>query len=117
LSVAGPRVAELNIELPTAVYAEGSAIDATVLAMADRDVVVTGGDVELVRNMSYRYRSWGGMGGSTTATARRSEVVDRSVFHSGGPLPGGQPLVQQVRLQVLDDTLIDDLRVGGRRPG
>jgi len=35
------------------VYTEGSAIDATVLAMADRDVVVTGGDVELVRNMSY----------------------------------------------------------------
>ena len=103
LSVADPRVAELNIELPTAVYTEGSAIDATVLVMADRDVVVTGGDVELVRNMSYRYRSWGGMGGSTTATARRSEVVDRSVFHSGGPLPGGQPLVQQVRLQLPPD--------------
>ncbi len=103
MSVADPRVAELNIELPTAVYTEGSAIDATVLVMADRDVVVTGGDVELVRNMSYRYRSWGGMGGSTTATARRSEVVDRSVFHSGGPLPGGQPLVQQVRLQLPPD--------------
>ena len=43
LSVAGPRVVELTIELPNAAYVEGSAIDATVLATADRDVMVTGG--------------------------------------------------------------------------
>ena len=108
LSVAGPRVAELTVELPTTVYAEGSTIDATVLATADRDVVVTGGDVELVRNVSYRYRQWGCAGGgggvgSNPATARHSQVVARSVFHAGGPLPGGQPLVQQVRLLVPSD--------------
>ncbi|MGZ4617306.1 MAG: arrestin C-terminal domain-containing protein [Frankiaceae bacterium] len=102
LSVVGPQVVELTIELPDTVYVEGSTIDATVLAMAGRDVVVTRGDVELVRNVSYQYRS-GGMGGSNTATARHSQVVARSVFHTGGPLPGGQPLVQPVRLLVPSD--------------
>lgn len=53
---------DVTVQLPRDSYVEGSVIEATVLANADRDLAVQGGDVELVRTVTYRYRQWGTYG-------------------------------------------------------
>ena len=91
---------DVTVQLPSDTYVEGSVIEATVRATADRDVAVKAGDVELVRTVTYRYRQWGPYGGSSTAHTRKSEVVSRESVPVAGHLAAGQSLTRKVRLAV-----------------
>jgi len=91
---------DVTVELPRGSYVEGSVIEATVLATADRDLAVHGGDVELVRTVTYRYRQWGPYAGSSTAPTRTSEVASREPVRVAGHLAAGEPVMWKARLAV-----------------
>ena len=60
-AVEGP--VRLELEMPGAVFDEGSRIEATIVVMATRDASVLGGEIELAWHLAYRYRQgtdvWG----------------------------------------------------------
>lgn len=91
---------DVTVQLPRDSYIEGSVIEAQVQATADRDLAVQGGEVELVRTLTYRYRQWGPYGGSSTAPTRKSEVVSREPVPVADHLAAGQSLMRKVRLAV-----------------
>ena len=47
---------KLGVQLPTREFVEGSVIDAAVRGVAERDLTVAGGQVDLIRTVTYRYR-------------------------------------------------------------
>jgi hypothetical protein len=91
---------DLSPQLPGVSFIEGSTIDATVRATAERDVTVEGGRVELVRTMTYRYTAWSPYASPITIPARGAKVISQAHFHPAGPLLGGRPLLQPVALDI-----------------
>jgi len=91
---------DVTVQLPRDRYLEGSVIEAQVQATADRDLAVQGGEVELVRTVTYRYRQWSPYGGSSTAPTRRSDVVSREPIRIAEYLTTGQSLMRNLRLAV-----------------
>jgi hypothetical protein len=69
------RSIDLSLQLPGVSFIEGSTIDATVRATAERDVMVEGGRVELVRTMTYRYTAWSPYASPITIPARGAKVI------------------------------------------
>jgi hypothetical protein len=92
----------LQVQLPPRVFVEGSVIEATVRGVAGRDLRVTGGEVALVRMVTYRYRHVSGYSGASisTASARNAEVVTRQVLHTAGRYAAGKQLTERVMLAV-----------------
>jgi hypothetical protein len=76
---------DLSLQLPGVSFIEGSTIDATVRATAERDVMVEGGRVELVRTMTYRYTAWSPYASPITHSRPRRQG------HQPGPLPPSRP--------------------------
>jgi hypothetical protein len=97
------RSIDLSLQLPGVSFIEGSTIDATVRATAERDVMVEGGRVELVRTMTYRYTAWSPYASPITIPARGAKVISQAHFHPAGPLLGGRPLLQPVALDIPPD--------------
>jgi hypothetical protein len=94
---------DLSLELPDTAFIEGSTIQATVRATADREVMVEGGRVELVRTMAYRYTAWSPYASPITIPSRDAKVISQAHFHPARPLVDGQPLVQPVALDIPPD--------------
>lgn len=97
------RSVDLSLELPGDSFIEGSTIDATVRATAEREVMVEGGRVELIRTTTYRYTAWSPYGSPVTVPSRNSEAMSQAHFRPPGPLVGGRPLVQPVALGIPPD--------------
>lgn len=93
---------DVAVELATRTVVEGSEIEATVRGIARRDLDMDGGEVELVRTVTYNYRQGLSYGAGYTFPPRRSEVVSRLALPAGR-LTAGQPLVRQVTLPVPAD--------------
>jgi hypothetical protein len=91
---------DLDLELPCRSFAEGARVDATVRATAAREVTASGGSLELVRTITYRYTAWSPYASPFTATARAAEVVSRASFQLDGPLAAGRPRVWPLSLAV-----------------
>lgn len=91
----------LELEMPGAVFDEGSRIEATIVVTATRDASVLGGEIELAWHRAYHYRQgtdvWGPY---ATATGRRSNVGDRVVLKPLGHLSPGDRISQRVALRV-----------------
>ena len=94
------RSIDLSLQLPGVSFIEGSTIDATVRTTAERDVMVEGGRVELVRTMTYRYTAWSPYASPITIPARGAKGISQAHFHPAGPLLGGRPLLQPVALDI-----------------
>ena len=98
-AVEGP--VRLELEMPGAVFDEGSRIEATIVVMATRDASVLGGEIELAWHRAYHYRQgtdvWGPY---ATATGRSSNVGDRVVLKPLGHLSPGDRISQRVALRV-----------------
>jgi|GEM_PF-2551666 hypothetical protein len=91
----------LELEMPGAVFDEGSRIEATIVVTATRDASVLGGEIELAWHRAYHYRQgtdvWGPY---ATATGRSSNVGDRVVLKPLGHLSPGDRISQRVALRV-----------------
>jgi hypothetical protein len=94
---------DLSVELPETSFVEGSTIDAAVRATAEREVMVEGGRVELVRTMTYRYTAWSPYASPIAIPARDAKIISQAHFHPAGPLVEGQPLVRPVALDIPPD--------------
>jgi len=96
------KSASIDVELQLArrTVVEGSAIEATVRGVAGRDLVVSGGQAELIRTVTYNYRQSLSYGTGSSLPSRSSEVVSRQVLPAAGRLATGQPLTGQVMLPV-----------------
>jgi Arrestin (or S-antigen), C-terminal domain len=94
---------DLSVQLPGASFIEGSRMEATVRATAERDLMVEGGRVELVRTMTYRYTAWSPYASPITIPARDTKVISQAHFHPVGPLIRGRPFVQPVTLDIPPD--------------
>ena len=92
---------ELDVQLPTLEFVEGSVIDAVVRGVAERDLTVAGGQVDLIRTVTYRYR--GRSDEFFLVPARSAEVVTRQVLPAGGRYAGGEQLCEPVGLAVPAD--------------
>jgi hypothetical protein len=94
---------DLSLKLPGVSFIEGATIDATVRATAERDVMVEGGRVELVRTMTTRYTAWSPYASPITMPARDSKVISQAHFHPAAPLVAGRPFVHLVALDIPSD--------------
>lgn len=65
---------------------EGAQVTLQVRCLAERDLIVRGGEVAVVARISYRHKEVGLLGGRFTAPVRRTEV------HAEHVLPGPWPL-------------------------
>ena len=93
----------LNVQLPGREFVEGSVIDVVVRGVAGREVTMVGGDVALIRTVTYQYRFVSAYGGFSTASDRNAEVVTRQSLPAGGRLSAGQQFLESVALAVPAD--------------
>jgi len=91
---------EMELQLARRAVVEGSAVEVTVRGVAGRDLVVVGGQVELIRTVTFNYRQSLSYGTGASLPSRRSEVVSRHILPAAGGLATGQPLTEQVVLPV-----------------
>jgi hypothetical protein len=82
---------------------EGGVVLVTARLRAERDVVLQGGTVSLVRQISYRYITGGIFGATHSSLARRSEVVATQALPGPSLLRGGSQEEHQVLLAVPAD--------------
>ena len=92
---------KLDVQLPTREFVGGSVIDAAVRGVAERDLTVAGGRVDLIRTVTYRYRYRADEFSLTPA--RSAEVVSRQVLSAGGRYVSGEQLYEPVCLDVPAD--------------
>ena len=92
---------KLDVQLPTREFVGGSVIDAAVRGVAERDLTVAGGRVDLIRTVTYRYRYRADE--CSLTPARSAEVVTRQALSAGGRYVSGEQLYEPVCLDVPAD--------------
>jgi hypothetical protein len=78
----------------------GQAVEVTVRLVADRELALSGGEVELVRHGAVAHFERGWMGAGGTVSFRRSAALDRADLEVAEPLARGQRIVRRVTLTV-----------------
>jgi hypothetical protein len=94
---------DVDVQLPSSTFVEGSAISATARSIPTRDLTVLAGEVELIRTVTCCYRAVNIRGDKYTVHTRTSDVVGRHELPSAGRLTAGQPLIQHITLVVPAD--------------
>ncbi len=97
----GAAAIKLDVQLPVREFVEGSVIDLAVRGVVERDLTVAGGQVDLIRTVTYRYRNRADEFSLTPA--RSAEVVTRRVLPAGGRYLSGEQLYETVCLDVPAD--------------
>jgi hypothetical protein len=96
-------VLHFEVDLPTGAFVSGTPVQAVLRGVAGRDVTLTGGEVDLVKTVSYHHRQWNPYGGSYSAPIRRVDVISRQLLRAGVRYSTGESLVEPVTLAIPAD--------------
>ncbi len=91
---------DIDVLLPTGEFTEGSVIDAVVRGVAGREIVTTGGELALIKTVTYGHRQGNPYGGFYTVPALSTEVVTRQALRTGIRYATGEPLFEAVTLTI-----------------
>jgi hypothetical protein len=93
----------LDVRLGDGEFLEGSVVEAVVRGLVRRDLIVSRGELTLIKTVTYHHRQGNPYGGFYTVPTRLAEVICRQVLRAGSGYRAGELLSLAATLTIPSD--------------